>query len=61
MAAIGTGSVAPETDWARAASVVEPNPENRAVYDRLFQTYQELYPATRDQMHALAALQSTDQ
>lgn len=57
MAAIGTGSVASGTDWATAAVVVEPNLENRAVYERLFQTYQELYPATREQMHALAALQ----
>lgn len=58
MAAIGTGAVPPGTDWARAAEIVEPDRENAAVYDRLFATYERLYPANREHMHVLAALQA---
>ena len=36
---------------------VEPNPANREVYDRLYEVYQQLYPATKEQVHMLAALQ----
>ncbi len=59
MAAIGTGLVPPETDWARVTTVVRPNPENRALYDELYSLYSSLYPATRDHMHALARMQET--
>lgn len=57
MAAIGTGQVPPETNWARAGSVVTPNPAVRPVYDELYELYTSLYPATRDHAHALARLQ----
>ncbi|MGI9086037.1 MAG: FGGY-family carbohydrate kinase [Aeromicrobium sp.] len=57
MAAIGAGLVPPETDWARVADVVEPNPEHRALYDELYDLYCSLYPATRDHAHALARMQ----
>ena len=57
MAAIGAGLVTPETNWARVANVVEPNPEHRALYDELYGLYTSLYPATRDHMHALARMQ----
>ena len=36
---------------------MEPNPANREVYDRLYEVYQQLYPATKEQVHTLAALQ----
>ncbi len=57
LAAIGTGLVPPSTDWARVGSVVAPRPENRAVYDRLFRAYGDLYPATAPVVHTLADLQ----
>jgi xylulokinase len=57
MAAIGAGLVPAETNWARIADVVEPNPEHRALYDELYEHYSSLYPATRDTVHALARIQ----
>jgi len=55
LAAIGTGLVDPGTDWAKVAYEIEPNPRHRALYDDLYQTWRELYPATREQVHRLAA------
>jgi xylulokinase len=57
MAAIGSGLVAPETNWARVAQVVEPNPEVRSLYDELYALYSSLYPATKSHAHALARIQ----
>jgi xylulokinase len=57
MAAIGSGLVTPETDWARVAQVVEPNPEVRSLYDELYGLYSSLYPATKSHAHALARIQ----
>ena len=55
LAAIGIGLVPPETDWAKIAREVTPDARNRDRYDELYQTWRELYPATRDQVHRLAA------
>jgi xylulokinase len=57
MAAIGSGLVPAETNWARIATVVEPNPETEATYDELFEIYSSMYPATRSAVHALAHMQ----
>lgn len=57
MAAIGTGLVPASTDWARIASTIVPDPAVREVYDQGFSIYTDLYPATRPQVHRLAALQ----
>lgn len=57
LAAIGSGLVPPDTDWTRIVGEVVPNPENQAVYDELYGTFTELYPATRDQVHRLALMQ----
>jgi len=59
LAAIGTGIVPPETDWARISNEVNPDPAVRGVYDELYATYQELYPATRSQVHTLARMQES--
>src|SRR5215213_7162397 len=56
LAGIGAGVVDPDTDWTSIAETVEPNPENRELYDELYTLYKDLYPATRDTVHALAAL-----
>jgi xylulokinase len=56
LAGIGGSVVDPETDWSLMAETVEPNPDNREVYDELYALYKDLYPATRDTVHALAAL-----
>lgn len=57
LAGIGVGLLPPETDWATVGSVVEPRPETREVYDARYAAYSELYPATRDIVHGLAAAQ----
>jgi xylulokinase len=43
------------TDWAKIAREIIPDPANRGLYDDLYGTWLELYPATRDQVHKLAA------
>ena len=58
MAAIGVGLVAPETDWAKITHEITPNPDNRALYDELYGTWRQLYPATKDLMHELGQLGS---
>lgn len=57
LAARAVGLAGQDEDWSRIASVVEPNPENRGLYDQLYGVYRDLYPATREQMHTLANLQ----
>jgi xylulokinase len=58
LAGIGGSVVDPETDWSLMAETVEPNPDNREVYDELYALYKDLYPATRNTVHALAAVQT---
>jgi xylulokinase len=56
MAAIGTGLVAPETDWTTIAASIEPRTETRSLYDDQYGLYRRLYDDTLDVAHALAAL-----
>ena len=53
LAAIGVGLVSPDTDWAKIAREIKPEPGNRALYEDLYATWRELYPATRDVVHRL--------
>lgn len=55
LAAIGFGLVPPDTDWAKIAREIKPDPRNRALYDELYATWLELYPATRHVVHGLSA------
>ncbi len=57
LAARAIGLAKPDTDWSRISATVEPNEGKRSLYDELYGLYRELYPATREQAHALAALQ----
>ena len=43
--------------WAQPDHEVRPRPEHADVYGRLYELYRDLYPATREQAHALARLQ----
>ncbi len=54
LAAIGVGLAAPETDWARIDRAIPPDPATRERYDELYETWSQLYPATREQVHRLA-------
>jgi xylulokinase len=56
-AAVATGNSASSDEWNSVAGRVEPDSEHRDVYDDLYATYRELYPATRDQVHRLANMQ----
>jgi xylulokinase len=55
LAAIGVGLVPPDTDWAKIAREIKPNPRNRELYDHLYATWRELYPATKELVHRLAS------
>ena len=57
LAARAVGLAEPDTDWTRIVGTVEPNPENREIYDKLYSVYRDLYPATREASHILAGLQ----
>jgi len=43
--------------WNAVADVIDPDPAATEAYEALYAVYRELYPATRAQAHALAALQ----
>jgi xylulokinase len=60
LAAIGSGIVTPDTDWAVTAETIEPRTLDGAVYDELFSLYGDLYPATKPIAHRLAQLQRCD-
>ncbi|MEV6107048.1 FGGY-family carbohydrate kinase [Streptomyces sp. NPDC051940] len=59
LAASGTGRAKPPdiANWNPVVSTVEPDPRTTTLYDELFTLYRDLYPATRDAAHALAARQ----
>jgi xylulokinase len=57
LAARAVGLVESDAVWSRIVDTVEPQEENREVYDELYSVYRELYPATRKQVHKLAKMQ----
>jgi len=57
LAARSIGLAGPDTDWTRVLATVEPEAENRQVYDELYRIYRGLYPVTREQVHKLADMQ----
>ncbi len=58
MAALGVGLLARDggDDWITLVERATPDPARKRRYDAVFAVYAALYPALRDQMHALAAL-----
>jgi xylulokinase len=57
LAAIAAGLAPPGTDWSQISGRLVPEPANRELYDELYATYTELYPATKEQLHRLAVVQ----
>ena len=55
LAALGVG-LAGETDWITLVERAQPDRSRKARYDALFGIYTALYPALKDNMHALASL-----
>jgi xylulokinase len=47
MAATAVGMVPAGTDWTRIEREINPRPELAELYDRRYEVYRELYPATR--------------
>ena len=60
LAAIATGLVAPDTDWAKVATTTAVDPSTEPLYDVLYHAYLDLYPATRAHVHLLANFQRQD-
>ena len=56
LAAIASGLVATDTDWAQIGSVVTPDPSSRETYDELFELYACLYESTASVVHRLARI-----
>jgi xylulokinase len=57
LAGVAAGLADRAADWNPVASTVEPDPATRERYDELYGIYRDLYPATREQAHKLAAIQ----
>lgn len=60
LAARAVGLAGPDTDWSTISATVEPDEENREVYDELYGIYRELYPATKEASHRLADMQKAE-
>jgi xylulokinase len=56
LAAIGSGLVAPETDWTQTRDEVVPDEARACRYDELYDLYRRLHPATAEIQHALSEL-----
>ena len=56
-AGIAAGLVEAGFEWNPVTMTVAPDASVREGYDELYGIYRDLYPATRDQAHALAAIQ----
>lgn len=55
LAGIGVGLLPADTDWTTIVRTIEPDPDRSSLYEGLYQTWRELYPATRNQIHRLSA------
>jgi len=60
LAGLATGQIAGigalERDWVRAAETLQPRKAEHGRYDDYYRVYRHLYPAIRDDLHALARL-----
>jgi xylulokinase len=54
LAAIGIGRSPEMAQWNPIATTIEPRPEAAAAYDQYYALYRQLYPSTREIVHALA-------
>lgn len=57
LAGVAAGLVEPGAAWNPTAQVLEPDRATADCYQDLYAVYRSLYPATRDQVHALARVQ----
>jgi xylulokinase len=59
LAAIGIGLVPADANWAVVDQAFRPDAGNRELYDELYRSFGELYPATREVVHRLAVTQES--
>jgi xylulokinase len=60
LAALGIGlyqNLEDVKQWVKIETVVEPNPQAHAAYQEFYDIYRALYPANKDLMHRLSAIQ----
>ncbi|MBE3559778.1 MAG: FGGY-family carbohydrate kinase [Ktedonobacteraceae bacterium] len=57
LAALAVNIITPDTTWNPISTIIEPQADAHRNYDALYEVYRQLYPATREQAHRLAALQ----
>lgn len=57
LAAMAIGAADTNTVWNAPDRIIHPNPDNREVYDTMYQVYKDLYVASASSMHTLAKLQ----
>ncbi|HKS43801.1 MAG TPA: FGGY family carbohydrate kinase [Amycolatopsis sp.] len=57
LAAVATGAEPDAAAWNPVAGTVRPDPRRAAVYEKFYRRYRELYPATLEIAHFLAAEQ----
>jgi xylulokinase len=60
LAGVGIGAVNPTSDWSKPAEIVQPNDSSSDIYDKLFETYKDLYASTQSQVHTLAQIQEDE-
>ena len=60
LAAISIGLASADQPWNSRAAIIKPNPNVKESYDKLYDIYRTLYPATLQQAHALADLQESE-
>jgi xylulokinase len=62
MAGLATGIVSGQEalgrDWVKLALRLQPNPDQRPVYDAYYRVYRDLYESAKGELHALAKLGS---
>ena len=60
LAGLAAGIIPDETtltrDWVTIETTLEPDADDRATHDAMHAVYRSLYPAAREQMHALARI-----
>ena len=60
LAGVGIGAVDPTSDWSKPSKIIQPDDSASEIYDKLFETYKDLYASTQSQVHILAQIQEDE-
>ena len=58
LAGVASGVIERDANWLNVVGKIEPNPENKKLYDDLYKMYRSMHTQTVDIQHELAALQA---